>query len=339
LTSALPAEKVVPAPDPDSFLTEARRLFPQAREETLRRGGNGFWAKSPVHRTMKTPPSGEEPAVRPRTEGLQEVGCLYEGFEEVPIWWEEGGSWFHYEEGRGNAEGDYFWLDSDCDAATGDWMASATWGGDYGQTLSCDAFYDFDTRSWMKYAYWIDCAHLQEAANLEFAMRISTEEDYDLFGYYASDNDYDYFGYVFSGDFSQTWYLVAQDLRQWYGLGDLTRIPEFALAFNFDSDDRVETGFGAYVDDIYIGINELQITDVWKRGRPFRLKVYGSNFQPGAWVYIDGLPAPKVKFKHSGLIVAKKGRRLKAMCPRGVEVCIQVINPSGNTSACCGYTR
>ena len=45
--------------------------------------------------------------------------CLFEGFEFLPIWVEEGGPWFHYQGcaygGAGctavNNVGNYFWLD------------------------------------------------------------------------------------------------------------------------------------------------------------------------------------------------------------------------------------
>jgi PKD repeat protein len=178
--------------------------------------------------------------------------CLFEGFEEVPVWYEDGGPWFHYEAGRNNNRGDYFWLDEDCTSATGGWSACAVFGGDYGQYLNCFDSYDYITDSWLKYAYWIDCIAGSGTASLDFAMTLQSELDYDTFGYYVSLDDYNYYGYYYSGDFSTTWYSVAQDLRHFYGLGDLTTHPEFALAFNFYADDQVQEGWGAFVDDIAI---------------------------------------------------------------------------------------
>jgi len=82
------------------------------------------------------------------------------------------------------------------------------------------------------------------------------------------------------------------------------------------------------------------ISSVVKATSPFRLKVYGTNFKPGAVVKINGVPAPyATTFKNSTYLVAKKGAALKALCPKGVTVSITVENTDGGVSAAYSYTR
>lgn len=329
LLGHLRTEHAVLGASEEVFRTQAEATFPAlmgGSQSTAR-----YLQKIPSSRVIA--PSEGLPRVQ-RRESSPETSCLYEGFEEVPIWWEDGGPWYHFESGRDNGEGDFFWLDEDCTAAEGSWSACAVFGGDYGQYLDCFDDYDYTTDSWMKYAYWIGCAAGYGSANLRFAMTLQSEQGYDTFGYYASVDDINYYGYFYSGDFSTMWYEVVQDLRSFYGLGDLTRYPEFALAFNFYADDEVQSGWGAFVDDIDITYDQIDIADVYVARNPFRLKVYGANFVPGAWVYIDGEPVPAMKFKHPGLVVAKGGKALKAMVNVGQEVCVQVMNPNGNTTEC-----
>lgn len=327
LIAGLRVDRIAPGAGEGPFRAEARALFPDLSAEGAQKPG--YLTKTPSHRIV---PAGAPQASR--RENSPETTCLFEGFEELPIWWEDGGPWFHYEAGRDNNQGDYFWLDEDCTAAEGSWSASAVFGGDYGQYLNCFDDYDYMTDSWLKYGYWIDCVAGYASARLGFAMTMQSELNYDTFGYYASVDDYDYYGYYYSGDYSDYWYAVTQDLRNFYGLGNLTAYPAFALAFNFYADDQVEEGWGAFVDDISIQYDMIVVDDVVVAKNPFRLKVFGANFQPGAWVYIDGQPVPNMKFKHSGLVVAKGGATLKAMVRVGREICLQVMNPNGNTTGC-----
>ncbi len=82
------------------------------------------------------------------------------------------------------------------------------------------------------------------------------------------------------------------------------------------------------------------VTQVTKGTNPFRLKVYGTGFQPGCVVKINGTPAPyATTWKNSGFVVAKRGAALKALCPKGVTVQVTVTNPDGCVSASFPYTR
>jgi hypothetical protein len=329
LLAHLRADKTLSNASESLFNMEAERAFPEFAAKSP--GASKLLRKTPASRVV--PPTSVEPRVG-RRESSPETTCLFEGFEEVPVWWEDGGAWFHFEAGKDNAQGDYYWLDEDCTASTGNWSASAVFGGDYGQTLNCFDSYDYLTDSWLKYAYWIDCIAGYGSASLRFSMTLQSELDYDTFGYYASVDDINYYGYFYSGDYSTMWYSVTQDLRYFYGIGDLTAYPDFALAFNFYADDQVQQGWGAFVDDISITYDQIGLTDVWVAKNPFRLMVTGVNFMPGAWVYIDGEAVPAMKYKNPGWVVAKGGAALKGMVRVGREVCVQVMNPNGNTTGC-----
>jgi alpha-tubulin suppressor-like RCC1 family protein len=82
------------------------------------------------------------------------------------------------------------------------------------------------------------------------------------------------------------------------------------------------------------------ISNIVKMGNPFRLKIYGSNFNTDIAVYIgaDTTPWANVAYKNSGLIVLKGGAALKAKFPKGVPVEIKIVNGDGG-SAIYHYTR
>ncbi len=326
------------------FDDAVREFVPAYRGEkaAVRRGSHRFAVLEPVELTKPVALQLRD-ARRPAARSLSrdESGtCLSQGFETLPIWYENGGNWWHYEGGQpDNNAGDYFWLDTQCDAFGGSWSADAVLGGTLGSELPCGATYDYNTDSWLEYAPWITCAYQAPGAELDFYARVDSETDYDFFYYLVSVDGVNYYGYSLSGDYSDAWYLFSKDLRSWTTLGDLTAYPQFALAFVFQSDDVYNVGFGARIDNISLVTTSTVIDFVRKVGRPFRLKIHGSGFLPGARVYIDGAPVPIVKVKRSDLIVAKKGRALKAMVPRGTPVCITVVNPGGDTTPCYMFTR
>lgn len=82
------------------------------------------------------------------------------------------------------------------------------------------------------------------------------------------------------------------------------------------------------------------ISSAQKRTAPFRLRLYGSNFQPDLKVYIGGDPNPwpTVKYGNATMITLMKGASLKAKFPSGVPVEIRVVNGDGG-SATISYTR
>jgi hypothetical protein len=90
---------------------------------------------------------------------------------------------------------------------------------------------------------------------------------------------------------------------------------------------------GQYSED-YVTVykNPPDITSVTSGGSPFKVKLYGAHFKPGAEVYLgsDLSPWSKVAVKNGGLIVLKGGKSLKARFPSGVPVAIRVKNPDGS---------
>jgi hypothetical protein len=74
-------------------------------------------------------------------------------------------------------------------------------------------------------------------------------------------------------------------------------------------------------------------------GSPYKLKVFGSGFMPGAVVLINGARAPLSQVKSSTQIVAKGDALLKAMLPKGVPVTIQVQNPDGGITGGATFVR
>ena len=81
------------------------------------------------------------------------------------------------------------------------------------------------------------------------------------------------------------------------------------------------------------------VTAVTVLKSPLRLRVEGANFQTGCSVTVDGRAAPQSQWKDSTLVVAKKGKTLKAMLPKGQVVQIVVANPDGATSEPVSFTR
>ena len=212
------------------------------------RGESRYAVKEPVNLIKPQGAPRQRPEAR---RDRAESACLSEDFEVTPIWYEDGGPWWHYEGGQPyNDVGNYFWLDDNCDSFSGSWEADAIMGGTIGQTLPCGATYDYNTNSWMEYAPWITCLSGAPYATLTFFTRLETEQGYDLFYYVASVDGTNYSGYTLSGNYADTWYAVTQDMRSWYGLGDLTSYPQIALAFVFQSDNQINQGFGVRVDDI-----------------------------------------------------------------------------------------
>ncbi len=223
-----------------------------------RGSGGDFAVKAPASITKSKAAVLAMAAVR-REKTAASGNCLSEDFEDfnLPIWYENGGDWWHYQDGDANDTGDYFWTDWDCDAYSGSWSADSVLGGDLGQSMQCGQTYDYNTDSWMEYAPWITCAAGVPEASLDFYTTLKTEANYDLFYYVASVDGSNYEGYTLSGDWSDTWYWVHQDLRHWYSLGDLTSYSHFAIAFVFQSDNVVNTGFGVRVDLITLSTTEM----------------------------------------------------------------------------------
>ena len=324
-----------PAQDAGAFAAALAVALPEYKSgELAQQRGEGRFAGMQPARITK--PAGA-PHTRPPASqrATPEDTCIYESFEDVPIWYEDGGAWWHYQGGQDNNVGDYFWLDTNCDSFNGDWDCEAIMGGDYGIGLPCGADYDYSTDSWLEFAPWIYCLAGAPGAEQRFYAKVQTLDSEDYFFYGFSPTGQDYYGYSYWGNFGDVWYEYHRDLRTWYVLGDLTTYPQVAMAFAFETDVPGNSGFGVRVDDISVSTSPIGIVAVQPAGSPFRLFVSGAGFLPGAGIYIDGVPVPITVYKGGTLLVAKGGAALKAMVPRGVWVTVSVLNPDGTSST--GY--
>ena len=325
-----------PAESPEAFQEALSAFLPEySRAESLDPEDVGRYAG--MEPKLLVNPEG---AARTRTpapeKAVPESTCLYEDWEVLPIWEEEGGMWWHYQGGQPyNNVGDYFWYDTNCDSFGGDYDCEAIMGGDYGIGLPCDADYDYDTNSWLEYAPWLGCAYGAPGAELRFYAKVDTVDHHDYFFYGFSPDGVNYYGYTYWGNYGEVWYEYHRNMRTWYQIGDLTRYGHLALAFAFKTDVPGNAGFGVRLDDISITTSPIGVTLVQKAGNPFRLFVSGAGFLPGAAVYVDGVPVPMTVYKGGDLLVAKGGAALKAMLPKGVWVTVSVVNPDGASST--GY--
>ena len=177
-------EDLGPVTGPQDFDAALRIYLPgylNAPREEASSATPRYAVKAPVH--LVKPAAEVARMAQARASRKEDATCLYEGFEtdELPIWWEDGGNWWHYQGGYPNDQGDYFWLDDNCDAHSGQWEASATLGGTLGQNLSCTSTYASNTDSWMEYVPEITCASGVPEASLDFYLKVQSEPNYDLF--------------------------------------------------------------------------------------------------------------------------------------------------------------
>ena len=77
------------------------------------------------------------------------------------------------------------------------------------------------------------------------------------------------------------------------------------------------------------GVNPPVVWGMTKMGSPFRVKVGGSNLEPGIRVFIDGAEWTQVTYKNDGKIFLAGGSALKAVIPRGTTHDYRFLNPDG----------
>ena len=73
------------------------------------------------------------------------------------------------------------------------------------------------------------------------------------------------------------------------------------------------------------------VSGLVQSGKPFRVKIVGSNFQAGALVYVGASSTawPSVKSKGSTQLLLRKGATLEAAFPVGVPTDVRIVNPDG----------
>lgn len=82
------------------------------------------------------------------------------------------------------------------------------------------------------------------------------------------------------------------------------------------------------------------IASLVKSGKPYRVKITGSNLQPGVQVFIaaDATPWSGVKRKSDSQLILTKGPSLETRFPAGTPVQIRLVNPDGG-QATATFTR
>lgn len=73
------------------------------------------------------------------------------------------------------------------------------------------------------------------------------------------------------------------------------------------------------------------VSGLVQSGKPFRVKIVGSNFQDGALVYVGASSTawPSVKSKGSTQLLLRKGATLEAAFPVGIPTDVRIVNPDG----------
>jgi hypothetical protein len=104
-----------------------------------------------------------------------------------------------------------------------------------------------------------------------------------------------------------------------------------ATATTTSSDPDATNNTGTATTTVTEAIVPPNITNVQFLKDPFRVRITGTNFQPGIAVFIgnSATPWPNVRYKDSTSLTLKKGGSLKALFPKGVPVEIRVVNLDG----------
>jgi uncharacterized repeat protein (TIGR01451 family) len=118
---------------------------------------------------------------------------------------------------------------------------------------------------------------------------------------------------------------------------------DFTTSATTTATDTNLTNNGAAVQTSVIApVDPPVVTSVTKlvvAGKPFRIKISGSNLQPGVQVFIgaDETPWPDVKYKDATMLILK-GTTLKSRFAKGVPTPIRIVNPDGG-QATTSFTR
>ena len=168
---------------------------------------------------------------------------IYEDFE--------GDVWSHWQRGD-NTGGQYKWAVTGCTSYSGSYSADPVRGGNTGPLLACDASYPPSIETWMSYTL---CATIPSDwnawASAYLKGTIGLESD-DYLAVYVSDAQGEKYGYAFWGDYSDWWFKVVFNLKQWYFLGDLTKNPCNTVYLYFSSSSATPASSGYRVDDFQI---------------------------------------------------------------------------------------
>lgn len=239
-TAPLPATVTTVGPATPRELVERVR----AEHPDLDRSGTPrFLAMLPTHR------AGSTPQRRPPAQATASAGktiAFSETFESNP--------WTRWDRSD-TTGGAYMWERTSCDRHGGAYSADAVRGGSVGSGLSCSASYADDTETRMATSSCVNIAGASQAW-LDLWATGETEECCDYLALYFDDGTGHYWGYGYAGSYPGWWHVI-HNLRQWWGIGDLTQLSCNSLLVEFSSDYSVTPGFGARIDDLTIRTDPL----------------------------------------------------------------------------------
>ncbi len=213
----------------------------EASKELASQAGNSrpFIMKAPGNRVAPAGLRLRSAATSPAAEALAVV--LAEGFESDP--------WTRWQRSDSSG-GAYTWSSTMCDKHSGTSAADAVRGGATGAALTCGALYPNSLQTWIVDGQCESFVGVGQVW-LDAYISVSSEQGYDylFIGYERSGGEFT--GSSFSGNLPGWWHVV-DNLKQWYGIGDLTGRACNQLAFVFDADSTIASGWGARVDDVTI---------------------------------------------------------------------------------------
>lgn len=143
------------------------------------------------------------------------------------------------------------WAITKCQAHSGLQSADAVRIGEVGYFLSCTDPYPATVNTSMLHTACEGLAGAS-AAWLDVWLTAALDGSDGLTFYYQSDSDGKQYGYSFTGSWAG-WTHVVFNLKEWYGIGDVTALGCPRLVVSFSSAAGTKTGFGARIDDLTIG--------------------------------------------------------------------------------------
>ena len=150
----------------------------------------------------------------------------------------------------------YAWNGITCDHASGSVAIDSWRGGTSGAAYQGNCTQAYPNNLGPLWTYDNTGINISSASQawLEISIAIWTEnlQVDSLSILFRDPRDGSWTGFWHAGTWHNPWWRFTYDLRNWIGIGDLTRFPSNNLAFVFMSDSTVNPGFGARIDDIRI---------------------------------------------------------------------------------------
>jgi PKD repeat protein len=155
----------------------------------------------------------------------------------------------------------YNWGKTTCDKAAGSYSVDSVRGGTAGPSLSCTATYPNNVAMWLEWNQTISLVGTS-APVCRFATKgksstaTNSSGNYlDYMGFYVSPDDSVAAarGYwLYGSTWNDKWYLIEQDMTDWWVLGDLRSLSKFYFWFYFQATSGAPTGYGFRVDEFAI---------------------------------------------------------------------------------------